>query len=78
MSSSVRTIVDLPDEQLEGLARVCGELQVSRAEAVRRAVERMNKDYSPARDDVGFVIWRGKGIDSRRYVEKMRSEWGDR
>ncbi|HEY5227450.1 MAG TPA: hypothetical protein VIJ19_02860 [Opitutaceae bacterium] len=74
----MRTIVDFPDEQLSALARFCDEQNISRAEAVRRAVDRMIKENPSTRKDVGFGIWRGKGLDSRKHVEKLRSEWGDR
>ncbi len=71
----MRTIVDLPDDQLKGLAEVCRREGVSRAEAVRRAVA----DYLDARrpgerNDV-FGIWHGRTLDSLNYERELRHEW---
>ena len=74
----MRTIVDLPDSQLGALARLCEEQKISRAEAVRRAVDRMLKDSTADRKDVGFGIWKQKHIESRKFVDKLRAEWGER
>lgn len=78
MLSLMRTIVDFRDEQLGALARLCAEQKISRAEAVRRAVDRVIKEASTNRKDVGFGIWRNKRIQGRKYVEKLRAEWGER
>jgi metal-responsive CopG/Arc/MetJ family transcriptional regulator len=74
----MRTIVDLPAEQLGSLARLCEELKISRAEAVRRAVDQLIKESVATRTDVGFGIWKHKRLDGRKYTEKLRSEWRDR
>jgi len=74
----MRTIVDLPDEQLRALARLCEEQKISRAEAVRRAVDHLITETAKKRKDVGFGIWRHKRLDGRKYIEKIRSEWGER
>jgi metal-responsive CopG/Arc/MetJ family transcriptional regulator len=71
----MRTIVDLPKEQLGALARLCEEQKISRAEAVRRAVDRLIKDAAPEQKDFGFGIWKHKRMTSRKFVEKLRSEW---
>jgi metal-responsive CopG/Arc/MetJ family transcriptional regulator len=74
----MRTIVDLPEEQLGALARLCEEQKISRAEAVRRAVGHLIKENAKKSKDVGFGIWRHKRLDGRKFVEKLRSEWRDR
>ena len=74
----MRTIVDLQEEQLGALARLCGEQKISRAEAVRRAVDRLIKESKSDQKDVGFGIWKHKNIESRRFVEKLRNEWSHR
>ncbi len=78
MISFMRTIVDLPKEQLGALARLCAEQKISRAEAVRRAVDRLIKDNAADQKDFGFGIWKHKRITSRKFVEKIRSEWDSR
>lgn len=74
----MRTIIDLPDSQLGALARLCEERKISRAEAVRRAVDQMIKEAETRRKDAGFGIWRHKGLDGRKHIEKLRGEWRDR
>ncbi len=71
----MRTIIDLPQEQLGALARLCAIQKISRAEAVRRAVDRLLKDSVIEDKDVGFGIWREKSITARQYVDKIRNEW---
>jgi metal-responsive CopG/Arc/MetJ family transcriptional regulator len=74
----MRTIVDLPDEQLGALARLCEKQKISRAEAVRRAVDRLIKESKADQKDVGFGIWKHKNMESRKFVEKLRNEWSHR
>jgi len=71
----MRTIIDLPQEQLGALARLCAIQKISRAEAVRRAVDRLLKDSMIEDKDVGFGMWRNKGITARHYVDHLRNEW---
>ena len=71
----MRTIIDLPDEQVTRLAALCRRDGLSRAEAVRRAVDAyLNAHYRSERDDA-FGIWRGRNLDGLRYERHMRSEW---
>jgi metal-responsive CopG/Arc/MetJ family transcriptional regulator len=78
MITSMRTIVDLPDEQLGALARLCERQKISRAEAVRRAVDRLIKESKSDQKNMGFGIWKHKNLDSRKFVEQLRNEWSRR
>ena len=51
-----RTIVDIPASQLDEIDRFCRTLGISRAEAVRRALEAYLERTVDARDD-GFGLW---------------------
>lgn len=75
---SMRTIVDLTEEQVAALARLCAEQGISRAEAVRRAVDRLTAGQGAAAKDVGFGLWSHKRINGRRHVDRLRGEWGAR
>ena len=71
----MRTVIELPDEQLRQLADVCRREGVSRAEVIRRAVA----DYLDARqvrdgDDV-FGLWRDRNLDGLQYERRRRREW---
>lgn len=73
----MRTIVELPEEQIRGLDSLCRRENISRAEAVRRAVAGLLEVEKPARDSVpdAFGLWKGRKLDSRKHVEQLRSEW---
>jgi metal-responsive CopG/Arc/MetJ family transcriptional regulator len=78
---AMRTIIDLPEEQVRALADYCAREKVSRAEAVRRAVailveerERRQRDHKEALK-AAFGIWKDRGIDAVEYQRKLRSEW---
>lgn len=75
MISHMRTIIDLPQEQLGALARLCEVQKISRAEAIRRAVDRLLKDSLVEEKNIGFGLWRNKDITARVYVDNLRDEW---
>ena len=75
----VRTIIELTDDQLEWLAKVCARDGISRAEAIRRALiaERERERESTFEKDMAaaFGIWKDRGIDSLEYERALREEW---
>jgi metal-responsive CopG/Arc/MetJ family transcriptional regulator len=71
----MRTIVELPGDQLASLAKFCAREKISRAEAVRRAVGSLLQAHRPAKNDAGFGAWRSKKVNSRQLVSKLRAEW---
>jgi hypothetical protein len=74
----MRTIVDLTEEQVRSLARLCADQDISRAEAVRRAVDRFTSESAVAQKEIGFGLWKHKRLDSRKHVDRLRTEWGAR
>lgn len=78
----MRTIVELPDTQVKALARFCRREGISRAEAIRRAVDKLvaNEATAEAQENLraGFGLWRGRRPDGRACVEALRAEWGSR
>lgn len=71
----MRTIINLPEDQITALAEVCRREGVSRAEAVRRAVADYLAARQPAGRDEIFGIWHGRSIDGLDYERNLRSEW---
>lgn len=71
----MRTIISLPDEQVERLAAVCRKQGVSRAEAVRRALARYLDEHRPRHKEDAFGIWRGRQEDGLAYERRLRGEW---
>jgi metal-responsive CopG/Arc/MetJ family transcriptional regulator len=71
----MRTIVDLPDEQIEALKRISDTEQVSRAELIRRAVAEYLVRHRPGLDDAAVGLWRGRAKDGLDYEDAVRAEW---
>ncbi len=73
---AVRTIIELPDEQLEALGNFCARENVSRAEAIRRAVGAYLKQTQTGKGRSAFGLWKKKRIDALKYESRLRAEWG--
>ena len=71
----MRTIVDLPENQIEALKRMSKTSRASRAELVRRAIDEYLARHLPAQDGEAFGIWRKRKIDGLEYQDHMRDEW---
>ena len=77
----MRTIVDLTDEQLAELKRLCEREGISRAEAVRRGVDLLLTRQKAAEYefksalDAAFGMWKDRDIDGVEYQRKLRAEW---
>ena len=75
----MRTIIELPSEQLDALSSYCRREHVSRAEAIRRAVALMLEQCRPADDwKSAFGGWKDIDIDGVEYQRAIRAEWDDR
>lgn len=72
---AVRTIIDLPADQLEALDALCVRERISRAEAVRRAVDgHLKAQHRPAVRRA-FGLWRGRPEDALELEARLRAEW---
>jgi hypothetical protein len=82
----MRTIVDLPQEQIEALDRYAKAKGISRAAAVREAVATYLPERKKKKRDLNYWLKhpafgsekRPKGFDSVEYVRKLRAEWDHR
>jgi hypothetical protein len=74
----MRTTIYLTDEQVKGLAAYCAVERVSRAEAVRRAVDLLIRDQKRDAMSRSFGAWKHLGIDTDTYLRELRAEWDDR
>lgn len=75
----MRTIVDIPEEDIEQLATICQQDNVSRAHAIREAVKQYVKSkqqssYQKAIHEA-FGGWAHKNIDGLTYERAIREEW---
>jgi hypothetical protein len=71
----MRTVIDLPEEQLRALAEMCERDQISRAEAVRRAVSAYLKASGEDALQEAFGMWAGRDVDGVRFQRALRDEW---
>lgn len=71
----MRTIVDLPEDQLRALGELCRRDKISRAEAIRRAVAQYAGHRSALGGRRAFGLWRGRRLDGLRYQRRLRREW---
>ncbi len=71
----MRTIIELPQEQLAHLDAHCRRENVSRAEAIRRAINAMLAERSKVDAAGAFGLWRDRGADALADQERLRDEW---
>ncbi len=71
----MRTIIELPQDQLNHLDAHCRRENVSRAEAIRRAVAAMLAERSKADAAGAFGLWRDQAVDALAEQERLRNEW---
>ncbi len=71
----MRTIIDLPADQLEALDRLCKREGISRTEGVRRAVAEHVRQQQTADASRAFGLWRARGVDGLSYERRLRGEW---
>jgi metal-responsive CopG/Arc/MetJ family transcriptional regulator len=70
----MRTLVDLTEAQVVALGDFCARQKISRAEAIRRAVEEMLAQQKHRQREAVFGSWASRG-DSRVAVDALRGEW---
>jgi Ribbon-helix-helix protein, copG family len=73
----VRTIIDLPEEQIRKLTSFCRREGISRAEGIRRAVARYLR-ASATSDLASFFGASRTSGDISRDVATLRREWSRR
>lgn len=69
-----RTIIDVPEDQLREVARICSALNISRAEAVRRGLEEFIRHHASVQED-GFGLWRSSGESATNLTEEVGRKW---
>lgn len=71
----MRTIIQLPDDQLEGLAALCEREGISRAEAIRRAIAAWLKEEAVPTRNEAQGLWRDRGVGALALEDELRGEW---
>ncbi len=70
----MRTLVDLPEAELEQLTVLSKVRRVSRAELIRQAVAGYLEQNRTGLED-SFGLWKKKAVDGVEYQERLRGEW---
>jgi hypothetical protein len=72
----MRTLIDLTERQIADLDRLSKMHDLSRAELVRRAVDRYLAEAAPDRE-AGFGLWKRAGhkTDGLAFQRRMRKDW---
>ncbi len=71
----MRTIVDLPEQQIERLREIGDRQGLSRAELVRRAVAEYLARHQGEGGEEAFGLWKKRKVDGLAYQDKLRKEW---
>ena len=71
----MRTLVDIPEAELEQLNALGRARKLSRAELIRQAVAGFLAQNKPGLE-ASFGLWRRKGVDGVKYQDDLRREWG--
>lgn len=74
----MRTLVDIPNGELEALNALSKAEGVSRAESIRRAIKAYVELKTPLpklEDGFGFGLWKDYDMDGDEYQQKIRAEW---
>ncbi len=71
----MRTLVDIPEDDLSLLNKISRERQISRAELVRTAISSYLEPHRGAAEVSAFGLWRNTAEDGVAYQERMREEW---
>jgi hypothetical protein len=78
----MRTIVDLPREQIEALDIYARQKGISRAAAVRESVAAYLPEKTKKKIDwlkhPAFGSWKGPKANAVEYQRKLRTEWDHR
>ena len=73
----MRTIVELPDNQIDALSTLCQQTSFSRAELIRRAVAEYLLRHGPEDGDFAFGLWKNRSEDGLDYQNRIRKEWNE-
>ncbi len=73
----MRTLIDIPDQQINDLAVICQIKKLPRAEVIRLAISAYLANNKPTEPEAAFGLWakQQQAVDGLDYQEKIRSEW---
>ena len=73
----MRTIVELPEQQIEALKAMSEQEGLSRAELMRRAIAEYLAHHQGRVGESAFGLWHDQGEDGLTRQQKLRQEWDE-
>ena len=75
-AGTMRTVVEMPEQELRQLSAVSREEHISRAEAIRRAVGQYLRAWKATHDSTdAFGLWKSRKVSALEYEDRVRGEW---
>jgi hypothetical protein len=71
----MRTLIDLPDIQIQALAALCERVRQPRAAVIREAVAEYLERHATKSPDAAYGLWGTDVADGLAYQQKARAEW---
>jgi hypothetical protein len=71
----MRTLIDLPDAQVQALAVRCERAKLPRAALIREAIAEYLERHASKPADAAFGLWETELLDGLACQEKARAEW---
>jgi len=71
----MRTLIDLPDTQIQALAALCERVRQPRAAVIREAVAEYLERRTAKPSEAAYGLWGPDAADGVAYQEKARAEW---
>jgi predicted transcriptional regulator len=71
----MRTLIDLPDFQIQALSVLCERAKMPRAAIIREAIAEYLERRALKSTEAAFGLWGAESLDGLAYQEKVRAEW---
>lgn len=71
----MRTLVDIPDDQIQALATLCERAHQPRAALIREAIAEYLARHHQADTQAAFGLWGSEAEDGLAYQDRLRAEW---
>ncbi len=71
----MRTLVDIPDQQIRALAELCERSNRPRAVLIREAIAEYLANHPLPGASEAFGLWGATATDGLKYQKKARAEW---
>ncbi len=71
----MRTLIDLPDTQIQALAALCERMHQSRAALIREAAAEYLERRTLRSTGSAFGLWGREGTDGVAHQQQTRAEW---